>query len=301
MVAAIEGNMSWLITGASGQLGKSLIEHLEERGAFYTGLTKGDLDISSPVTKEKIINLNPSVIVNCAAYTLVDQAESERALAAKVNVSGAKHVALAAKELGVPLIHISTDYVFSGQRNTPWKTTDKTEPVSQYGRTKLEGEKCIQDIYPEHSLILRTAWLYGPFGKNFAKTILKKALSTKDELRVVDDQIGQPTSTLDLARQTYEAVTNGVPAGVYHATNSGEATWYEFAQEILSLSGEPTSRIRPIQSSEYQTPAKRPSYSVLDHAEWQNTTVPAMDNWKLALERVFPLIMRETKKELNLD
>ena len=299
-MAAIEGKMSWLITGASGQLGKSLIEHLEKRGAFYTGLTKGDLDISSPVSKEKIIDLKPSVIVNCAAYTLVDQAESERDLAAKVNVSGAKHVALAAKELGVPLIHISTDYVFSGQRNTPWKTTDKTEPVSQYGRTKLEGERCIQDVYPEHSLILRTSWLYGPFGKNFAKTILKKVLSTKDELQVVDDQIGQPTSTLDLARQIYDAGTNGIPAGIYHATNSGQVTWYEFAQEILILSGEPTSRIKPIQSSEYPTSAKRPSYSVLDHSEWQNTTVAEMDNWKLALERAFPLIMRETKKEMNL-
>lgn len=299
-MAAIEGKMSWLITGASGQLGKSLIEHLEKRGAFYTGLTKGDLDISSPVSKEKIIDLKPSVIVNCAAYTLVDQAESERDLAAKVNVSGAKHVALAAKELGVPLIHISTDYVFSGQRNTPWKTTDKTEPVSQYGRTKLEGERCIQDVYPEHSLILRTSWLYGPFGKNFAKTILKKVLSTKDELQVVDDQIGQPTSTLDLARQIYDAGTNGIPAGIYHATNSGQVTWYEFAREILILSGEPTSRIKPIQSSEYPTSAKRPSYSVLDHSEWQNTTVAEMDNWKLALERAFPLIMRETKKEMNL-
>ena len=299
-MAAIEGKMSWLITGASGQLGKSLIEHLEERGAFYTGLTKGDLDISSPVSKEKIIDLKPSVIVNCAAYTLVDQAETERDLAAKVNVIGAKHVALAAKELGVPLIHISTDYVFSGQRNTPWKTSDKTKPVSQYGRTKLEGERCIQDVYPEHSLILRTAWLYGPFGKNFAKTILKKVLSTKDEIRVVDDQIGQPTSTLDLARQIYNAGTDGIPAGIYHATNSGQVTWYRFAREILILSGEPTSRIKPIKSSEYPTPAKRPSYSVLDHSEWQNTTVPEMDNWKLALERAFPLIMRETKKEMNL-
>lgn len=299
-MATIEGKMNWLITGASGQLGKSLVEHLEARGAFYTGLTKGDLDISSPDSKEKIMDLNPSIIVNCAAYTLVDKAESEKDLAAQVNGTGAKHVALAARELSVPLIHISTDFVFSGQRNIPWKTNDKPEPISQYGKTKLEGEKCIQDVYPEHSLILRTAWLYGPFGKNFAKTILKKALSTKDELRVVDDQIGQPTSTLDLARQIYDAGTNGIPAGIYHATNSGQVTWYEFAREILILSGEPTSRIKPIQSSEYPTPAKRPTYSVLDHSEWQNTTVPKMGDWKLALERAFPLIMGETKKEMNL-
>ena len=292
--------MTWLITGGSGQLAKSLIDVLETKGAFYTAVSKEDLDITSPDSVEKILELSPSVIVNCAAYTLVDKAESEPELAISVNGEGAKNVALAAEALRIPLIHVSTDYVFSGDGVLPWKTTDKTEPVSQYGKSKLVGENYIRNLYPENSLILRTAWLYGPFGKNFAKTIIKKAISTNEEIKVVDDQIGQPTSTLDLAKQIYEAKQNEIPSGTYHATNSGKASWFEFARELVALSGESLARVKPIQTSDYPTPAKRPSYSVLDHSEWQNTVVPEMDDWKNALKRSFSLIMQEVEKELNL-
>ena len=292
--------MNWLVTGGSGQLAISLSNLLESEGQSYTAPSRNDLDITSLDAIEKIVALNPDVIVNCAAYTLVDRAESESELAFKVNRDGARNLALAARELDVPLIHISTDYVFSGTGNSPWKTTDFPKPSSQYGASKLAGEQQIESLYGEKSLIMRTAWLYGPFGKNFAKTILKKALTTQDEIRVVDDQSGQPTSTLDLATQIYKASINKLPSGIYHATNSGEATWYEFAREIVALSGGPKTRVKPIKSSEYPTPAKRPGYSVLDHSEWKNTAVAEMADWKSALIHAFPAIKREVDKELDL-
>ncbi len=299
-MATIEGKMNWLVTGGSGQLAIALNNLLESEGQSYTSPSRNDLDISSLDAIEKIVAFNPDVIVNCAAYTLVDRAEFESELAFKVNRDGARNLALAARELDVPLIHISTDYVFSGTGNSPWKTTDFPKPSSQYGASKLAGEQQIESLYGEKSLVMRTAWLYGPFGKNFAKTILKKALTTQDEIRVVDDQFGQPTSTLDLATQIYKTSINKLPSGIYHATNSGEATWYEFAREIVALSGEPKTRVKPIKSSEYPKPAKRPGYSVLDHSKWKDTAVAEMGDWKSALIRAFPAIKREVDKELGL-
>lgn len=291
--------MTWLITGGAGQLAKSLAELLESEGKPFIALSKNDLEIGSPDAIEKIIGFNPRALINCAAYTAVDKAETEIKESNKVNREGAKNVALAAKELNIPLIHISTDYVFSGNSNAPWLTTDKTEPISQYGRSKLEGELEIQNIYPEGSRILRTAWLYGPHGKNFAKTILKKALSSNEDLSVVNDQVGQPTSTDALALQIFRSLNAMIPAGIYHATCSGETTWFEFARELLALSGGNTKRVRPVPASAYPTPAQRPKYSVLDQSAWAQTTIQAMDNWELALRKTFPQILKEVEQELG--
>jgi len=298
-VAAIEGKMSWLITGASGQLGKSLIRLLGYKGVPHLGVTKSEIDISSPDATEKLLMRNPSVIVNCAAYTAVDRAEVEKNLAFKVNGNGAGYVALAARELSVPLVHISTDYIFSGNKVFPWHINDATEPLSQYGSSKLEGEQQILELYPENSFIMRTAWLYGPYGRNFAKTILKKAINSKDEIFVTEGQIGQPTSTIDLALQIYKSMVYQIPAGVYHATNSGQATWYEFAREIVALSGESVSRVKPLKSPEFHSLANRPSYSVLDHSCWQATPISGMNHWRIALENVFPLVFQATEGEIK--
>ena len=219
--------------------------------------------------------------------------------ALSVNRDGARNIAQLAKELDIPLIHISTDYVFSGKSEQPWKTTDEPHPTSKYGETKLQGEMAIQEFWPEKSSILRTAWLYGPYGKNFAKTIVKKAISTQEDLRVVNDQRGQPTTSVDLARQVLELVLAKAPFGVYHATNSGEATWWEFAREIVYLAGESTERVIPVTTQEFPSKVLRPSYSVLDHSSWSKVGLQPMSDWRKALREVFPAIRNAVEKELS--
>jgi len=228
--------MSWLITGGSGQLSISIAQALEESGTSFVSLSHKELDVSIESSINQILSEKPSLIVNCAAYTAVDKAELEPNAAFSVNATGAANVALAAKELEVPLIHISTDYVFSGESQLPWRVTAATFPSTQYGASKLAGEKLIQEIHPEGSWILRTAWLYGPYGKNFAKTMIRKAITESGEVRVVDDQIGQPTSTFDLTNRIVEIGKRDIPPGVYHATNSGQTSWFEFTREIFRLS-----------------------------------------------------------------
>lgn len=292
--------MIWGITGASGQLGRSLIDLLEREGQEFISWSHEDLDISEPGMHQIFLNSEPSIIINCAAYTAVDKAETDSQTALKVNRDGVKNVAVAAKILGVPLIHISTDYVFSGNSNKPWLTSDETHPISQYGLSKLQGEIAISETYPENSVILRTAWLYGPYGKNFVKTILRKALTNKEEeLRVVHDQFGQPTSSRDLASQIFLIAQSKIKNGLFHATNAGKATWYEFAREILVLSGESTSRVIPVTSAEFPTPAKRPGYSVLDHSDWGRAGIPPMQDWRTALHKIFPEIESKVREEIS--
>ena len=195
--------MKWGITGASGQLAKSLADLLNLREVSFVAWDKSILDITEKSSISVIAEALPDVLINCAAWTNVDGAEGDLEAAVKVNRDGARNVAIAAKELNIPLVHISTDYVFSGNSERPWKTEDETHPISNYGLSKLLSEKSIEETWPEKSIILRTAWLYGPYGRNFAKTIIRKAIATKNEIRVVSDQKGQPTSTSDLALQIY--------------------------------------------------------------------------------------------------
>jgi dTDP-4-dehydrorhamnose reductase len=294
----VDPYMSWLITGGSGQLGIAISEELGVRGILFHTWGSQDLDISKgPIVCDVVSQLSPKVILNCAAWTDVDGAESNEPQVSRVNRDGAENVAMAAKHCGAKLIHVSTDYVFSGDSKTPWQVDDRIDPQSAYGRTKAEGENRILETYPENSSIVRTAWLYSPWGKNFSKTMTRLALNGEGEVRVVNDQIGQPTSATDLAKQLVQLGLSSSSAGIYHGTNSGEATWFAFAQEIFKLAGAEINRVVPVSSSEYARPAKRPAYSVLSHDAWANTSVKPMREWRIALEEAMPAIISAVKAE----
>jgi dTDP-4-dehydrorhamnose reductase len=284
--------MTWLIMGGSGQLGIAVSQELDKLGISFDAWSSKNLDITqSSTVGEAIEKLSPTVIINCAAWTDVDGAESHEVEALRVNSDGPENLALAAKLSNSKLMHISTDYVFSGENQTPWQIEDKIDPQSAYGRTKAQGESRVLASYPESSFVVRTAWLYSPWGKNFAKTMTKLAIKGDGDVRVVDDQVGQPTSAMDLAKQLVELALSTSPAGIYHGTNSGQATWFEFAQEIFKLAGTDVGRVIPVTSSEYPLPAKRPSYSVLNHDAWANTSVKSMRDWRIALADAMPAII----------
>jgi dTDP-4-dehydrorhamnose reductase len=290
--------MSWLITGGSGQLGIAVSQELDKNGIAFDAWSSKDLDITqSSNTSEAIEKLSPIVIINCAAWTDVDGAESHEIDASRVNSDGPENLAIAAKRCNSKLIHVSTDYVFSGDSQSPWQIADEINPQSAYGRTKAQGESRVLATYSENSFIVRTAWLYSPWGKNFAKTMTKLAIKGTGEVRVVDDQVGQPTLASDLAKQLVELGLSTSPTGIYHGTNSGQASWYEFAQEIFKLAGADVGRVTPVSSSEYPRPAKRPSYSVLSHDAWANTSVKAMRDWRIALAEALPSIISAVKAE----
>jgi dTDP-4-dehydrorhamnose reductase len=290
--------MTWLITGASGQLGIAVSQLLGEQGLLFKAWSSRDLNITQgAIVQDFVSDLSPKVIINCAAWTDVDGAETNEREAYKVNGDGAENLALAAKNCGAKLIHISTDYVFSGESQSPWQTGDAINPQSAYGRTKAAGESRVLENHPANSSIVRTAWLYSTWGKNFAKTMTRLAIYGDSEVRVVSDQMGQPTSVTDLAKQLVELSLSNSPAGIYHGTNSGQGTWFEFAQEIFKLSGADTNRVVPVSSSEYPRPAKRPSYSVLSHDAWTKTSIQPMRDWRIALEEAMPTIISIVKAE----
>jgi len=290
--------MSWLITGSSGQLGIAISEELSVRGISFEAKSSIDLDITrGSIVDELVTNLAPEVIINCAAWTDVDGAESHELEASRVNCDGAENIALAAKKTGAKLVHVSTDYVFSGQSESPWEVNDEINPQSAYGRTKAEGERRVLGGYPANSLIVRTAWLYSPWGKNFAKTMVRLAIRSDMEVRIVNDQMGQPTSATDLAKQLVGLGQSDSPAGIYHGTNSGQATWFEFAQEIFKLVGADMDRIIPVSSDEFLRPAKRPRYSVLSHKSWIETSMRPMRDWQIALDEAIPAIISAIKAE----
>jgi dTDP-4-dehydrorhamnose reductase len=290
--------MTWLITGSSGQLGIAVSQELGERGLLFKAWSSKDLNITQgPIVRDVVSDLSPKVIINCAAWTDVDGAETNEIEASRVNGEGAENLALAAKSCGANLIHVSTDYVFSGESKSPWQTGDAINPQSAYGRTKADGERRVLTAEPEKTSIVRTAWLYSPWGKNFAKTMTRLAINGDVEVRVVCDQLGQPTSATDLAKQLVELSLSNSPAGIYHGTNSGQGTWFEFAQEIFKLAGADITRVVPVSSREYPRPAKRPSYSVLSHDGWTMTTVQPMRDWRIALEEVMPAIISAVKAE----
>jgi dTDP-4-dehydrorhamnose reductase len=290
--------MSWLITGGSGQLGIAVSQELDKLGIAFDAWSSKDLDITQSSTVRKAIEkLSPTAIINCAAWTDVDGAESHEINASGVNSDGPRNLALGAKLSNSKLIHISTDYVFSGESQSPWQISDEINPQSAYGRTKAQGESRVLVSYPENTFVVRTAWLYSPWGKNFAKTMTELALKGDGEVRVVNDQVGQPTSASDLAKQLVELGLSTSPAGIYHGTNSGQATWFEFAKEIFKLSGADVDRVRPVSSSEYPRPAKRPSYSVLSHDAWASTSVKPLRDWRIALADAMPAIISAAKTE----
>jgi dTDP-4-dehydrorhamnose reductase len=290
--------MSWLITGGSGQLGIALSQELGGRGLNFHAWNSKELEITQgPIVRDFITELSPTLIINCAAWTDVDGAESNEMLAFRVNSYGAENIALAAKQCGAKLIHISTDYVFSGESEVPWNVNDIINPQSVYGRTKAGGEKRVLTLYPENSSVVRTAWLYSPWGENFAKTMTRLAIKREGEIRVVNDQVGQPTSAMDLAKQLVALGQSSAPAGIYHGTNAGQATWFEFAQEIFKLVGAQVDRVKAVSSAEFISPTKRPSYSVLGHEAWAKTSVAPMRDWKIALTEAMPAIILAVEAE----
>jgi dTDP-4-dehydrorhamnose reductase len=297
--------MTWLVVGGNGQLGRALSRVLGARGADFLAWGSTDLDIrSSSRTMELIGALKPSVVINAAAWTDVDGAESDPDGAHAVNAEGAFNLAVAAKAVGAIFAHVSTDYVFSGIGSVPWRESDLRAPVSAYGTSKAAGEVAVLAQYAERSYVFRTAWLYSEWGKNFAKTMVRLALNGEGEVKVVDDQIGQPTSALDLANQIVSAIEAKLPFGIYHGTNSGQASWFEFAQEIFRLCGGEGSADRVVRtdSSSFVRPAKRPAYSVLGHDAWNavgagGVSVGPMRDWKIALSEVMPSIISAVKAE----
>jgi dTDP-4-dehydrorhamnose reductase len=297
VVAAFK-EMKWAITGGSGQLSRSLVDLLDKEGVPYIAWSHKDLDVADDSSISVIKETSPDLLINCAAWTNVDAAEEFPEKATRVNQVGPRNMARAAKELKIPLIHISTDYVFSGQSRQPWSTDSKTEPMSTYGLSKLLGEKEISKNLDRNFYILRTAWLYGPYGRNFSKTILKKALTSKDSINVVNDQIGQPTTTKSLAEQIFKVAQQNIPSGTYHATNTGQASWWDFAREIFELAGEDVERVRSSTSEDFPSNVKRPKYSVLDQSAWSKVGMETMPEWRRALKEVFPEIRKAVEREL---
>ena len=290
--------MNWLITGGSGQLGLALQADLGARGIDFASVNSHELDITDQSKVNVLVDsVKPSVIVNAAAWTDVDGAETNESGAHAVNALGPKNLALAAKEVGSKFVQVSTDYVFLGEATMPWSEDADHNPRSVYGSTKSDGEKLVLDAHPSGSYVVRTAWLYSAERKNFAKTMTKLALNGDGEVPVVNDQMGQPTFTEDLAKQIVDLVLSSAPVGIYHGTNSGQATWFEFAKEIFELSSADVSRVIPVSSSEFPRPAKRPSYSVLSHDAWAKTNVAPMRDWRIALAEAMPAIINAVKAE----
>ena len=240
-------------------------------------------------------NVNPSVVINAAAWTAVDAAEDNEDAAYEINCLGAGRVASVAAGIGAKLVHISTDYVFSGESDRPFREDDAPAPVGAYGRTKLAGEIAVRLAHPHGAVVVRTAWLYSQFGSNFARTMARKALANQP-VRVVADQHGQPTLATDLAFHVVDLINGGVPAGVYHGTNGGDCTWFDFATEVFRQAGADPSLITPVLSTEYPTRAVRPAYSVLDHGNTKSTNVAPMRPWLEALTNAMPVILAEIEE-----
>lgn len=278
--------MRLLITGGKGQLGSSLREILESRGDHESKFIDIDeLDITERHSVEDFFSENSfDILINCAAYTAVDKAETERSLATAVNVSAIENLATAAKKYGFRVIHISTDYVFDGKSHIPYKETDQPNPRTVYGKTKLEGERMLQSILPD-SIIIRTAWLYSLYGRNFFLTMKGKALR-REEARVVDDQIGTPTYAPDLAAAIMKIIdSDNWEAGIFHFSNEGKTTWFDFTRRIYELYGLPESLVSPIKSSELKNAAPRPAYSLLDKSKISSVYDIKIPGWEESLKR----------------
>lgn len=285
--------MKVLVTGGGGQLGHDVVSILQASGRQVIAPTLAELDFMVPASIDAIISeYRPDVVVNCAAYTQVDKAESEADAAFAVNRDAPGLLARAVAQTGGRLLHVSTDFVFDGKANEPYTEADTAQPLSVYGRSKLAGEQAVMQALPD-AVILRTAWLYGIHGHNFVKTMLRLAMAGKP-LRVVDDQTGSPTWTLDLAR-VIAGMLDTDARGLFHYTNAGHTSWHGFACAILAEAASAgfdirTHEIEPIPTSAYPTPAERPAYSVLDTgriSSLHGIRIPAWrDSLKMMLEEL---------------
>jgi len=272
-----------IVFGASGQLGNCLKKVAEEKGIttiyFPVEAEANILDIAA--IKSLFEKYKPAFAINCAAYTAVDKAEDDIELARKINKTGAENLALACKEHGATLVHVSTDFIFKGDTPHPLVEDDVAEPISIYGLTKLEGEQDVIKILDQH-YIIRTSWLYSEFGNNFVKTMLKLG-AERDLLKIIADQVGTPTYGIDLAGCILDIITsNKKEYGVYHYSNEGVTSWYDFAKGIFDLSAT-NVKVLPIRTSEYPTKATRPSYSVMDKSKIKSTFDIEIPYWRDSL------------------
>lgn len=296
------------LIGAKGMLARKVAEQASRKYTVIP-LDLPEFDMTDrTLVLERISSLRPEVIINCAAFTQVDRCETEEALANRVNGEAVGFLAEAAKAVDATLVHISTDYVFSGEQSRPYREDDPTGPQSAYGRSKLLGEQALVDSGLEKYFLVRTSWLYGPGGNNFVETMIRLA-KEREELRVVADQIGSPTYTGDLAEAIMMLVTSDVSRvtsknsspvtrhpslifGLYHFADEGQCSWYEFAEEIIALArkhGEPvvTQRIVPITTADYPLPAQRPAYSVLSKEKYKTVTGARIPAWRESLKNYF--------------
>lgn len=269
----------YLITGAAGMLGHDLQQALADRDV--TARSRADLDITDPDAVEAAV-AGHDVVINSAAYTKVDDAETHEDDAHAVNATGPELLAAAAVRHGAKLVTISTDYVFDGNGTAPYAEDAPTDPINAYGRTKAAGEALVRQIAPDSSYVVRTAWIYSAHGPNFAATMLRLA-ATHDTVSVVTDQVGQPTWTGDLAARIVELLDADAPAGIYHGTNAGQGSWYDFTRAIFAENGLDPERVLPTDSTAFVRPAPRPAYSVLGHDAWSRAGLAPMRDWREAL------------------
>jgi dTDP-4-dehydrorhamnose reductase len=270
----------YLVTGAAGMLGQDLQTALA--GREVTALSRAELDVTD---RDAVVAAvaGHDVVINAAAYTNVDGAETHEDEAFAINASGVENLAVAAREHGAKLLTVSTDYVFDGAGAMPYPEDAPRDPLNAYGRTKASGEELALAAHPDGTFVVRTAWLYGAGGPNFAATMLRLA-ATNPTVSVVDDQLGQPTWTADLAARLVELADADAPAGIYHGTNAGETSWFGFARAVFEVAGLDPQRVLPTNSASFVRPAPRPAYSVLGHEGWSRAGLSPLRDWRVALE-----------------
>ncbi|KAA9376439.1 dTDP-4-dehydrorhamnose reductase [Microbispora cellulosiformans] len=274
--------MRWLVTGGGGMLATDLVRRADGE---VVAPKRAELDIRDPAAvRDWVLGHRPDVVVNCAAWTGVDDAEHHEDEAMAVNGHAVRELAARAAEAGARFVQISTDYVFPGDAREPVPEDAATAPLNAYGRTKLAGERAALE-HGGH--VVRTAWLYGDAGANFVRTMIRLA-GERETVDVVDDQHGQPTWTADLADQVIRLVRASAPPGIYHGTNAGRTTWYGLAREVFTLLGADPGRVRPVSSAAFPRPARRPEFSVLSHAGWVGAGLPPMRDWREALHAAWP-------------
>ena len=287
VVGATEGTRRAVTTlavlGAQGMLAQDVLKVLK----IYepTPFSRSELDVTNYVAVAETLG-KFDVVVNCAAYTRVDDAESSPELAFAVNSEGPRNIARTLAKSNTKLIHISTDYVFDGKATVPYPEDHATNPVSVYGASKQQGEIAVMEENGAHSAIVRTSWLYGENGSSFPRTILRAGL-TRETLDVVDDQHGQPTWTMDVAHHIRDLIDAGIPQGLFHATNSGQTTWFDLAQTLFRKAGWDDNRIRRANSADFARPAARPAFSVLGHDSWSQSSLPSPRPWDHALDEAW--------------
>jgi dTDP-4-dehydrorhamnose reductase len=274
----------WLITGAGGQLGAELLRVLANRDVV--GLKRADLDVADEAAvRDALTEHKPDVVINAAAYTAVDPAEADEAGATLGNVTGPRNLAAATSKTGARLVHVSTDYVFAGDADSPYDEDSPTDPQSVYGRTKRAGELAVLEQHPG-AYVVRTAWVYGAEGANFVKTMVRLERE-RDVVSVVNDQRGSPTWSRDLAGGLVAIGGSAAEPGIYHCTNAGETTWFGLAQAIFEELGADPGRVSPTTTEAFPRPAPRPAYSVLGNRRWRAANLPAMPHWRDALRAAF--------------